>query len=70
MLLGALRRIRFAIKGEKVMACMEHHCRACKHCWFNNKAHESCLKCGSRDVQSIFDEPPEREEEYDDYDCE
>ena len=52
------------------MACMEHHCRACKHCWFNNKAHESCLKCGSSNVQSIFDEPPEREEEYDDYDCE
>ena len=51
------------------MACMEHRCLACDHCWFNNQTEVRCPSCGAGNIHSMFDEPPEldydREEEYD-----
>ena len=45
------------------MACMAHDCRVCGMGWFDNQSGGPCPRCGSLDVTSDFDEPPESFEE-------
>jgi len=44
------------------MACCEHSCRDCGHEWEGNQTRPACPECLSRDVLTVWDEWPDRED--------
>lgn len=55
-----LRCLQFTVSGgtSSFMACMAHVCKDCSAQWEDNRHLSLCPKCGSGDIETVFDEMP------------